>query len=243
MRRSISPWILAAFTLSGATAANAAPIAIGGVDARSEYTYAAGPQLGIYTFADTATSEPGTVTTSDLSGFVGGRITLELMLDTTGFVPATGNVLDGKFVGTGPGSEVVIWDATQTTVLLSFDVSFLEVTQRAFSNGSRISIGDNVASSVGVTSLLTVTGGTRAGDVGGIGTPAALRLQLNRPNPALTTTNQNGYWSTPTVTVGNGYTPLSASNWDLLIVPEPGTLLLVGAGLGGFAALRRRTPR
>lgn len=240
MRRSISPWILAGIAFSFAAAAEAAPIAIGGVDARSEYGYSAGPPLGVYSFADTATLEAGTVTTSDLSGMIGGRITLELMLDTTSFVPATGSVLDATFIGTGPGSEVVIWDSTQTTVLLSFDASFVEVTQIGFANGSRITMGDNTLASVGVSSLLTVTGGTRAGDVGGIGTAAALRLQLNRPIPALTPVNQAGYWSTPAITVGNGYAPLSASNWDLLIVPEPGTLLLLGAGLAGLAATLRR---
>lgn len=243
MRRRLHPLMLsvaatAALALA-ASAASAAPVAIGGVDARSDYTYAAG--VGIYTFDDTATGEPGTVTTeSGIAGLIGGRITLEIMLDTTSFNPATDGVLNASFVGTGPGSEIMIWDSALATVLLSLDVGYIEVTQRAFSSGSRISIGNNVASDLGVTSYLTVTGGTRAGDVGGIGTPAVIKLLLNRPIPALTTGNEAGYFSLSPITVGNGYAPLSASNWDLLVIPEPATALLLGLAMAALAHGRRR---
>jgi len=238
-RRNLFPLALTGLlALAASSPAAAAPIALGGVDARSEYTYNAGTDVGVYTFADTLTGEAGTVTTADLGGFIGGRITLELLLDTTGFDPTTDNMLDAQFIGTG-GNEIVIWDATQTTTLLSFDVDFVDTVQFGIANGSSITIGENTVGGVDVTSRLTVTGGTRAGDVGGIGSPAALKLTLNRPQPAVTLANFQGYWGTSLITVGNGYAPLSASNWDLLIIPEPGTLLLVGLGVAALAGVRR----
>jgi hypothetical protein len=241
MRRSPYPLTLAAVTaLALAAPAGAAPVAIGGVDARSQYTYSAG--VGIYTFDDTATSLPGTVTTeSGIAGLIGGRITLEIKLDTASFNPATDGVLNARFIGTGPGSEIMIWDAALLTVLLSLDVDYIEVTQKAFGGGSSILVGLNLVEDLGVSSYLTVTGGTLAGDVGGIGTPAVIKLLLNRPQPALTTGNQAAYFSQSLITVGNGYAPTSASNWDLLIIPEPGTALLIGLGLVALAHGRRGT--
>jgi len=117
-----------AFLLVVAGAATA--VSIGGTDAQSQYTAVD----GVFTFDDTLNGlnpspEPGTVTTADnpaLAGLVGGLIDLELLLDTTGgFNPAAGFITDASFVGTGPGSEIVIWDSTGSTILLALDVSFV----------------------------------------------------------------------------------------------------------------------
>ncbi|MCG8588431.1 MAG: hypothetical protein MJE66_04000 [Proteobacteria bacterium] len=254
MMRSIGILVLGCLL---ALPAAGATIRFGGVDAQSQYTGFSGPPgpdtPGVFTFNDTVNGanpgpEPGTVTTEEnIAGLVGGRINLELFLDTSSYDPATDSLLDARFVGTGPTPEITIWDAGQTTLLLSFDVQFVDVVSASPFGGGALSLGDSPRGDPpqAVNSSLLVSGGSLAGAVGGIGTEAVLQLILSRPNPALPIAGFpffNGYLN-DSLTVGITTNPLSAVNWDIAIVPEPDTGILVGASLVVLGLLRRERLR
>jgi len=236
------------FALGWSGSATALGIEISGVDIQSQYT-GFNPVVadsGVFTFRDSVSAYRGTVTTeSQPLGLVGGRIDLEIMLDTSSFNPATGNLLGAPFTGTGVPNEIVIWDSTETTALLTFGVDFVDVTgvtpqYPPFLPGSIITLGENVLNGLGVSSRLLVQGGSMAAAVGGVGTRAVLQLTISNPDPQVTTTNMNGYLD-DSFTVGiPGTPPTYGVNWEITIVPEPGTLLLVGGSLVLWAALTRR---
>lgn len=243
--------LLAVLGWSGSAAALG--IELSGVDLQSQYT-GFNPVVtdsGVFTFHDTVNGtnpspEPGTVTTeSHPLGLVGGRIDLEIMLDTSSFDPATGNLLGAPFIGTGVPNEIMIWDSTQTTVLLAFGVDFIDVTGVTpqfppYLPDSIITLGENVLSGLGVSSRLVVQGGTKAADVGGIGTEAVLQLTISNPDPQVTTTNLNGYLDDSFVVGIPGDPPTYGVNWEITIVPEPSTALLLGGSLLAWTALARR---
>lgn len=255
--RSRALLVAGGIALLGLAAGPAHAVSIGGTDAQSQYTGFSPvlPDSGIFTFDDTLNGsnpapEPGTVTTADgagLAGLIGGVIDLELMLDTSSFNPAAGGILDATFIGTGPAPEIVIWDATQTTVLLALDVVFVNATQAlpdtfAPPRGS-LQLGNVQTSTFGVESELNVVGGTFAGAVGGIGTGATLQIFIADPLPSgivfgdLLPTGD--FWNDG-FTVGFDTNPSSSINWEINFVetvPEPGAALLIGLGL---LALRRR---
>jgi len=222
-------------------------VSIGGVDAQSQYT----SSDGIFTFDDTLNgtnpaAESGKVTTADnpaLAALVGGWIDLEIMLDTSSFNPAAGLVTDASFIGTGLASEIVIWDVTKTTVLLSLQVSFVDVTTASPSEfappAGTIVLGDPAIGSVGTHSLLTVSGGTHAGVVGGTGTQAVLHINISDPVPSFDLADLFNYFDSD-FTVGFDANPTSEIVWEIeFVVPEPGTALLLGMGFVVLGARRR----
>ena len=244
MRRAVERMRILTLGAALVLAAGAAQaVSLGGIDAQSQYT----ASDGIFTFDDqlngsNPSPERGTVTTTDnpaLAALLGGRIDLEIMLDTTGFNPATDLITDASFIGTGPGAEVIIWDATETTVLLSLDVTFVDVTTALPSEfappGGTIVVGNPVIDSVGTDSLLTVSGGSYAGAAGGIGTQAVLHINISDPVPTFDLADLFNYLASD-FTVGFDANPTSEIVWEIEFVPEPGTLLLLGMGL---ATLRR----
>ncbi|MCP5059189.1 MAG: PEP-CTERM sorting domain-containing protein [bacterium] len=219
-------------------------VSIGGTDAQSQYTASS----GIFTFDDTVsgTAERGTVTTADnpaLAALVSGRIDLEIKLDTSGFNPATDLITGASFIGTGPAAEILIWDSTETIVLLSFDVTFVNVTNALPSEiappGGTIIVGNPVASSYGTDSALTVAGGTMAAAAGGIGTQAVLHINISDPVPTFDLADLFNYLDSD-FTVGLDVGPTSEVVWEIeLLVPEPGTVLLLGMGIAVLASRRR----
>jgi hypothetical protein len=234
---------------------SAAAVSIGGVDAQSQYT-GFNPVVGdsgVLTFEDTLNGtnpapEPGTVTTADgagLGGLVGGAIDLEIMLDTSGFNPATDNILDATFIGTGAGPEIIIWDSpARNTVLLALDVDFVNVTQILPATPPFIpccgsfTIGQPETSTYGVQSQLSVTGGTFAAAAGGIGTGATLQIFISDPVPDFDSTVVSTYLN-DSFTVGFNVNPSSEITWEINFVPEPGTALLGAVAFAGWIAVRR----
>jgi len=235
--------VLGAALLLAAGAAQA--VSLSGNDAQSQYT----ASNGVFTFADAPTggnpnAERGTVTEVDnpaLADLLWGRIDLEIMLDTSDFDPANGLIIDASFIGTGPAPEVIIWDADENTVLLALDVSFVNVTTASPSMiappGGIIIVGDPAPSSVGIDSLLTVSGGSYADAAGGIGMQAVLHINISDPVPTFDVADLYNYLDSD-FTVGFNTGPTSEIVWEIEFIPEPGTALLLGMGLVMLAGRR-----
>jgi hypothetical protein len=259
-RGAVGLALLAAALLATTPPATAAEIHIGGIDAESQYTGAglSVADAGIFTFDDSLNgmNDPqfGLVDSEDLAGFdlIGARAGFEAILSATGddgnpFDPATGNLGKARFVGTG-GMELWILDPNDnSTMLLAFNLSFIDVTSAdlAFPPADPdglIFLGDPTATAT--TSMLTVSGGTLNAVVGGIGTPARLSVEMATITPSLLVrADRTGYLNL-NFTSGVGSPPVATTNWNLTIIPEPSTAVLLGfALLGVLATARRRVPR
>lgn len=244
-----------------AAPATAANIHIGGIDAETQYTGAGLllPDAGILTFYDSlngmSAPEFGVVDSEDLPGLdliIGGKVGFEAILSATGndgdpFDPATGNLRKGRFEGTG-GSEFWILSPTDnTTQLLVFDLSFIDVTAADLDfppvdPDGLIFLGDHTPTAT--TSLLTVSGGKLNAVVGGIGTQARLSIEMATITPKLNVRADRVGYLNDNFTSGVGAPPVATTNWNLTIIPEPSTAALLGFSLLGILAVaRRRLPR
>jgi hypothetical protein len=237
-----------ALAVGAASTAGATPLRIDAVDVQSQYT-GFSPVVadsGVFTFNDTfngtnPSPERGTVTASDVAGLLSGRVDLEIVLDTSSFNPATSTPVGAPFVGTGPGPEIVIWDPTETTVLLAFDVDFIDVTVVApFGDGS-LTLGTPNLPDYGLSSQLSVSGGTLAGTVGGIGTRAVLEIIIDSPSPQLTTANLFGYLN-DSFTVGIPGSPPVGQVDIAIVIPEPSVFALGATALVALVLRSRRRP-
>lgn len=260
---------LAALACALCAGAAQASVHIGGVDVQSEFTKptAVTGTPGLLSFNDTFNSgnnpEPGVVTSSDLVGFnllgVNARAFFDVILsplqenDVTPFNAATDNINLATFSGVTP-TAFTIFEPQSTTgagqnvpvnILLTFSVSFIDVTNARQAStipgvdpDGQIKLGN--PEEADLTSLLTVTGGSLAGLVGGVGTTAKLEVLFVTPNPAiLTKADLNGYFA-GNWTGGSAAQPVSATTWNLTIIPEPSTAVLLGGALVGLVALARR---
>lgn len=261
---SISSWrgLLGAVCAGLLPAASASALSIGGIDSNTQFTGAglAVADAGILTFDDQFNStnlpELGVVTSEDIPGFdlTNARVGFEALLSGTQrngtdvFDPASTNINRARFVGTG-GGELFILDPTDnTTVLLSFDLSFIDVSQTAIAfpgvdPDGLILLGNADPASFNTArgSALTVSGGTLNAVVGGIGTPAVLSILMATIDPPLlSSADRKGYFNDNFLS-GVGSPPVATTVWDLTIIPEPTTALLLGAGLLGLLAFARRS--
>jgi hypothetical protein len=255
--RAVGTWgwsaLLGAVALCAANPAASLEINIGGVDSETQYNRPGAPnQAGILTFDDEFNGwnapEPGSVTSSDLAALLGADVNFEALLDTSSFDPVTGDVRNAVFVGTGAGPEITMMSGN--TVLLAFDVSFLKVTQ-AIPSGAlggptgSIILGNPQIDQIGVTSDLTVVGGTLNALVGGVGTKAAMEMLMSSLDPTMTKTLRNNGYLNLNVTNGVGLAGVSTT-WNIRVnafVPEPHATLLVAGGALTLIGLGRRIRR
>jgi hypothetical protein len=267
IRRAMAGLGCAVFAVSAEAAVH-----IGGVDVQSEFTKptAVSGTPGLFTFTDAFNSgnnpEPGVVTSSDLVGFnligVNARAFFDVLLsplqenDVTPFNAATNDINLASFAGATPTAFTIFQPQSNTgpgqnipvDILLTFSVSFIDVTnarQASIIPGvdpdGQIKFGNPEENDV--TSLLTVTGGSLANLVGGIGATAKLEVLVVTPNPSiLTKANLSGYFAN-NWTGGNAAQPVSATTWNLTIIPEPSTAALLSGALVALVAIARRRAR
>jgi hypothetical protein len=234
-----------------AHAASAVPIHIGGTDAETQYNRPGAPaSAGILTFDDADNgydaSQPGRVTTSDIAALIGADANLEVALDTSAFDPVTDSVSDAQFIGTGAMPEITLMSGS--TVLLAFQVHLLDV-QQALHSGSvlgrpdgKIALGNPQLDQFGIASNLTVAGGTLNLLVGGVGTRAVMELLMSSLSPKMTLALRDAGYLNLNFTNGVG-TSQESSTWNITIVPEPSTAVLLGFALLGVVAAARRGAR
>jgi len=269
-RSAIALGLLVAALLIAAPAA-ALEIHIGGIDANSQYTGfktdspdTPPPPLaaGILTFDDQFnemnTPELGRVTSYDLpalnliQGGIQAKVHFEAVLGPLSqqginFIPKDENVKQAIFLGTSGADFTILDPIDNMTVLLAFELNFIEVTgaTKALAgvdpDGS-ILLGDPTATAT--SSKLVLTGGTLANLVGGVGTQARLEILMGTLTPPiLARADFTGYLNA-NFSSGVGSDPVATTVWNLTIIPEPSTAVLLGFSLlGVLAAARRRGPR
>lgn len=161
------------------------------------------------------------------------------------FDPATGNIKQAIFLG-GPGIDMYFLDPSDnTTVLLAFELNFIEVTQASTETlpqnpDGTILLGD--PNPAATTSKLVLVGGTLNQMVGGVGSEARLQILMDSLTPAiLAKADFSGYLNSNFVS-GAGGAPVLPTVWDLTIIPipEPSTAALLGFSLVSLLAIARR---
>jgi hypothetical protein len=259
--------LLAAALLIAAPAA-ALEIHIGGIDANSQYTGwntllspPSPPAAGILSFDDQFnnynTPELGRVTSYDLpalnliQGPNQAKVTFEAELGPLSqgglnFNPALNNVKQAIFLGTEGADFTILDPIDNMTVLLAFELDFIEVTgatraRAGVDPDGSILFGDPTATAT--SSKLVLSGGTLANLVGGIGTQARLELLMGTLTPPiLAKADFTGYLNTNFLS-GVGSAPVATTVWNLTIIPEPSTAALLGFSLLGILAAARRRAR
>lgn len=256
-RSATSVGLLAVALLIAAPAA-ALEIHIGGIDANSQYTGFVGAPTGpgILTF-DGNTPELGRVTSYDLpalnliQGPNQAKVNFEAILGPisqlgVNFNPATDNVKQAIFLGTSGPDFTILDPIDNMTVLLAFELNFIEVTGATKfvadtdPDGS-ILFGDPTATAT--SSKLVLVGGTLNNLVGGIGTEARMEiLMATLTPPIMARADFKGYLNADFLS-GVGAPPVATTTWNLTIIPEPSTAALLGFSLLGILAVARRRAR
>ncbi len=126
---------------------------------------------------------------------------------------------------TGPADITMV---SGSTVLLSLSVASIKVTNIVPGPPGATATSINVGNLAEGQSLVTITGGTLAGDFGGIGAEGTIFAIDNKPTK----------WFLPGQVFNTNFS--AQMNVQIQIIPEPGSLLLVAAPLLGMLWARRR---
>ena len=259
-RAALSGLLAGVATLVASSAGAIGPILMGGVDAQSSYEgFLDGqPNAGVFTFFDAAvetTPLKGFMDTPPLGfpAFVNATIDLELIFDTSVCGPAACAIQNAEFKGANLGADMFIWPAAGGPIpLLALDVVRIEVVQASPNSGGVIALGSqvvNLGPTLFAKSELTILGGSEAAAIiaAAGGGKAILRIDIDKPKDksgsgiVIGDLFGTGNWFNDDFTVGlPSIAPVGGTNFDLVIVPEPGTAALFGLSLLGLALHRRR---
>ncbi len=259
--RAVVAAVVGALGLLLAGAAHAfTTVLIGGTDAQSSYEgYTdAQPNAGVFTFFDAvveATPQKGFVDTPDPNflSFVNAKVDLDIIFDTSVCNPAACGMTFASFKGANAGADLIFWPSGGGPIpLLMLEIDFIDVVQASPASGGNFAMGGQVVNpNLFGTSKLRVVGGSEAAAIIAYvgGNKAILRMDINKPKDNTGTKIQTadllstGIWFNEDWTVGlPALIPVGATNFDLVIVPEPGTAALLGLSLVALA-LHARTRR
>ncbi|MCA9509255.1 MAG: hypothetical protein R3E88_06750 [Myxococcota bacterium] len=207
------------------SAARAATIDIEATDASTGYDVSTGK---IETNADGLAA---TVVQPNTGALFQGKLNWTLQLDTVESPVTIGT----RFVG-GNASSADVWitDVTGTTVLLALEVNEIFVSNIvpgfAGSFATSLNLGGIDPDVSSGQSSVTITGGTLAGDFGGIGTDGLMFVLMDTPT-------KNFF---PGAVFNSSFSAQSNTQFHFLPVPEPGAGLLIGSALLALAVRERR---
>jgi hypothetical protein len=257
--RAVAVAVVGVLGLLLAGAAHAlSPVLIGGTDAQSSYEgYTdAQPNAGVFTFFDAiveATPQKGFVDTPDPNflSFVNATVDLDIVFDTSVCNPAACGMTFASFKGANAGADLIFWpEAGGPIPLLALEIDFIDVVQASPASGGNFAMGGQVINeNLFGTSKLRIVGGSEAAAIIAFvgGNKAILRMDINKPKDntgdKIRTADllSTGIWFNEDWTVGlPAIIPVGATNFDLVIVPEPGTAGLLGLSLVGLALHARR---
>lgn len=229
----MSKWkslVVSAATMLVASSASASLIDIAGTDAVTGF------DAGTKVLSSASDGIPGTVVLPNTGTIFGADINFSIVMDGPEMFPVT---VGTRFIGANAGSaDVWITDPVTFDVLLTIEVNEIFVSNFVFGPAGVFSTSMNFGGidpdvSSGQSDV-TITGGTLAGDYGGVGTDGLMFILLDTPTKAF------GFGGT---TFSSSFTAQTNTQFNFLPIPEPSTAVLLAGPLMGLGFWRRGVRR